>query len=130
MSVNQELQTRPERRRWQGPGLCRGGRKWASRSGWRAVMAVVNLSPKGLVPAQAAASALSALSEKARLGFSVWMDCCQARLLPVWGQQPAPPASSPPPRLNVSIECKRVSGLEPATVDWAFDLTKTNMQTM
>nr|BAB30275.1 unnamed protein product [Mus musculus] len=32
--------------------------------------------------------------------------------------------------LNVSIECKRVSGLEPATVDWAFDLTKTNMQTM
>lgn len=33
-------------------------------------------------------------------------------------------------RLNVSIECKRVSGLEPATVDWAFDLTKTNMQTM
>lgn len=93
-------------------------------------MAVVNLSPKGLVPAQAAASALSALSEKASLGFSVWMDCCQARPLPVWGQQPAPPASSPPPRLNVSIECKRVSGLEPATVDWAFDLTKTNMQTM
>lgn len=93
-------------------------------------MAVVNLSPKGLVPAQAAALALSALSEKARLGFSVWMDCCQARPLPVWGQQPAPPASSPPPRLNVSIECKRVSGLEPATVDWAFDLTKTNMQTM
>ncbi|EPQ06471.1 N-alpha-acetyltransferase 40, NatD catalytic subunit [Myotis brandtii] len=32
--------------------------------------------------------------------------------------------------LNVSIECKRVSGLEAATVDWAFDLTKTNMQTM
>ncbi|KAG8522582.1 N-alpha-acetyltransferase 40 [Galemys pyrenaicus] len=32
--------------------------------------------------------------------------------------------------LNVSIECKRVSGLEPATVDWAFDLTKTNMQSM
>ncbi|KAG5196491.1 hypothetical protein MJG53_016869 [Ovis ammon polii x Ovis aries] len=32
--------------------------------------------------------------------------------------------------LNVSIECKRVSGLEPATVDWAFDLTKTNMRTM
>lgn len=32
--------------------------------------------------------------------------------------------------LNVSIECKRVSGLEPATVDWAFDLTKTNMQIM
>lgn len=36
----------------------------------------------------------------------------------------------PPLRLNISIECKRVSGLEPATVDWAFDLTKTNMQTM
>lgn len=33
-------------------------------------------------------------------------------------------------RLNVSIECKRVSGLEAATVDWAFDLTKMNMQTM
>uniref|UniRef100_A0A8C6FXN2 N-alpha-acetyltransferase 40 n=1 Tax=Moschus moschiferus TaxID=68415 RepID=A0A8C6FXN2_MOSMO len=32
--------------------------------------------------------------------------------------------------LNVSIECKRVSGLEPATVDWAFDLTETNMQTI
>uniref|UniRef100_A0A8C2MPN3 N-alpha-acetyltransferase 40 n=1 Tax=Cricetulus griseus TaxID=10029 RepID=A0A8C2MPN3_CRIGR len=32
--------------------------------------------------------------------------------------------------LNVSIECKRVSGLEPDTVDWAFNLTKTNMQTM
>lgn len=130
MSVNQELQTRPERRRWQGAGLCRGGGKWASRSGWRPVMAVVSLSPKGLVPAQAAASALPALSEKARLGFSVWTDCRQARPLPAWGQQPAPPASSPPPRLNVSIECKRVSGLEPATVDWAFDLTKTNMQTM
>ncbi|EHB04944.1 N-acetyltransferase 11 [Heterocephalus glaber] len=33
-------------------------------------------------------------------------------------------------KLNVSIECKRVSGLEPATVDWAFDLTKMNMQSM
>uniref|UniRef100_A0A7N4PAM7 N-alpha-acetyltransferase 40 n=1 Tax=Sarcophilus harrisii TaxID=9305 RepID=A0A7N4PAM7_SARHA len=32
--------------------------------------------------------------------------------------------------LNISIECKRVSGLEPATVDWAFDLTKSNMQTL
>ncbi|XP_050623473.1 N-alpha-acetyltransferase 40-like [Macaca thibetana thibetana] len=32
--------------------------------------------------------------------------------------------------LNVSIECKRVSGPEPATLDWAFDLTKTNMQTI
>ncbi|XP_032090125.1 N-alpha-acetyltransferase 40 isoform X2 [Thamnophis elegans] len=32
--------------------------------------------------------------------------------------------------LNVSIECKRVSSLEPATLDWAFELTKTNMQTL
>ncbi|KAM6188584.1 N-alpha-acetyltransferase 40 isoform 2-T2 [Sarcoramphus papa] len=32
--------------------------------------------------------------------------------------------------LNVTIECKRVSGLEPATLEWAFDLTKTNMQTL
>ncbi|XP_054039959.1 N-alpha-acetyltransferase 40 isoform X2 [Rissa tridactyla] len=32
--------------------------------------------------------------------------------------------------LNVSIECKRVSGLEPATLEWAFDLTKANMQTL
>lgn len=130
MSVNQELQ----RGRREGGGRARGCAGEAGNGpcgqGGGPVMAVVNLSPKGLVPAQAAASALSALSEKARLGFSVWMDCCQARPLPAWGQQPAPPASSPPPRLNVSIECKRVSGLEPATVDWAFDLTKTNMQTM
>ncbi|XP_074932736.1 N-alpha-acetyltransferase 40 isoform X1 [Phalacrocorax aristotelis] len=32
--------------------------------------------------------------------------------------------------LNVAIECKRVSGLEPATLEWAFELTKTNMQTL
>ncbi|XP_015128476.1 N-alpha-acetyltransferase 40 isoform X2 [Gallus gallus] len=32
--------------------------------------------------------------------------------------------------LNVSIECKRVASLERATVDWAFELTKTNMQTL
>ncbi|XP_053890315.1 N-alpha-acetyltransferase 40 isoform X2 [Malaclemys terrapin pileata] len=32
--------------------------------------------------------------------------------------------------LNVSIECKRVSGMNQATVDWAFELTKTNMQTL
>ncbi|KAM3825113.1 N-alpha-acetyltransferase 40 [Vipera latastei] len=32
--------------------------------------------------------------------------------------------------LNVSIECKRVSSLEPATLDWAFELTKRNMQTL
>uniref|UniRef100_A0A674H1J6 N-alpha-acetyltransferase 40 n=1 Tax=Taeniopygia guttata TaxID=59729 RepID=A0A674H1J6_TAEGU len=34
------------------------------------------------------------------------------------------------PRLNVSIECRRVSGLEPSTLDWAFELTKANMQTL
>ncbi|KAF1572764.1 UNVERIFIED_CONTAM: N-alpha-acetyltransferase 40, partial [Eudyptes pachyrhynchus] len=32
--------------------------------------------------------------------------------------------------LNVAIECKRVTGLEPATLEWAFDLTKANMQTL
>ncbi|KAM6394737.1 N-alpha-acetyltransferase 40 [Rhynochetos jubatus] len=32
--------------------------------------------------------------------------------------------------LNVTIECKRVSGLEPATLEWAFELTKANMQTL
>ncbi|XP_028917626.1 N-alpha-acetyltransferase 40 isoform X1 [Ornithorhynchus anatinus] len=32
--------------------------------------------------------------------------------------------------LNITIECKRVSGLEQTTVDWAFELTKTNMQTL
>ncbi|NXI37550.1 NAA40 acetyltransferase, partial [Galbula dea] len=32
--------------------------------------------------------------------------------------------------LNVAIECKRVSGLEPTTLEWAFDLTKANMQTL
>lgn len=32
--------------------------------------------------------------------------------------------------LNVSIECRRVSGLEPSTLDWAFELTKANMQTL
>ncbi|XP_053134496.1 N-alpha-acetyltransferase 40 isoform X3 [Hemicordylus capensis] len=32
--------------------------------------------------------------------------------------------------LNVSIECKRVSSLDPATLDWAFELTKVNMQTL
>ncbi|KAM9510627.1 N-alpha-acetyltransferase 40 isoform 1-T1 [Guaruba guarouba] len=32
--------------------------------------------------------------------------------------------------LNVAIECKRVSGLEPATLEWAFELTKANMQTL
>uniref|UniRef100_A0A8V0X7Y7 N-alpha-acetyltransferase 40 n=1 Tax=Gallus gallus TaxID=9031 RepID=A0A8V0X7Y7_CHICK len=35
-----------------------------------------------------------------------------------------------PTNLNVSIECKRVASLERATVDWAFELTKTNMQTL
>ncbi|NXQ24463.1 NAA40 acetyltransferase, partial [Alaudala cheleensis] len=32
--------------------------------------------------------------------------------------------------LNVSIECCRVSGLEPSTLDWAFELTKANMQSL
>ncbi|XP_067170842.1 LOW QUALITY PROTEIN: N-alpha-acetyltransferase 40 [Apteryx mantelli] len=32
--------------------------------------------------------------------------------------------------LNVSIECRRASGLDRATVDWAFELTKTNMQAL
>ncbi|XP_016161107.1 PREDICTED: N-alpha-acetyltransferase 40 [Ficedula albicollis] len=32
--------------------------------------------------------------------------------------------------LNVSIECRRVSGLEPSTLDWAFELTKANMQSL
>ena len=53
---------------------------------------------------------------------------------------PAPPALSPMPTpfplpgisrsLNVAIECKRVSGLEPTTLEWAFELTKANMQTL
>ncbi|XP_065514057.1 N-alpha-acetyltransferase 40 isoform X2 [Caloenas nicobarica] len=32
--------------------------------------------------------------------------------------------------LDVAIECKRAAALEPATLDWAFDLTKANMQTL
>ncbi|XP_071275988.1 N-alpha-acetyltransferase 40 isoform X2 [Agelaius tricolor] len=32
--------------------------------------------------------------------------------------------------LDVSIECCRVSGLEPSTLDWAFELTKANMQSL
>ncbi|XP_066426833.1 N-alpha-acetyltransferase 40 isoform X1 [Molothrus aeneus] len=32
--------------------------------------------------------------------------------------------------LDVSIECRRVSGLEPSTLDWAFELTKANMQSL
>uniref|UniRef100_A0A8C9FVG6 Uncharacterized protein n=1 Tax=Pavo cristatus TaxID=9049 RepID=A0A8C9FVG6_PAVCR len=44
---------------------------------------------------------------------------------------PSTPSSNPPPHsLNVSIECKRVASLERATVDWAFELTKANMQTL
>lgn len=46
---------------------------------------------------------------------------------------PGADAVSPPGisrSLNVAIECKRVSGLEPATLEWAFDLTKANMQTL
>ncbi|KAJ8281636.1 hypothetical protein COCON_G00041550 [Conger conger] len=32
--------------------------------------------------------------------------------------------------LNLQIECKRVSALNSNTVDWAYELTKTNMQTL
>ncbi|XP_078516671.1 N-alpha-acetyltransferase 40 [Lissotriton helveticus] len=32
--------------------------------------------------------------------------------------------------LNISIECIKVSGLDPATLDWAYELTKTNMQSL
>uniref|UniRef100_A0A8D2PRW8 N-alpha-acetyltransferase 40 n=1 Tax=Zosterops lateralis melanops TaxID=1220523 RepID=A0A8D2PRW8_ZOSLA len=32
--------------------------------------------------------------------------------------------------LNVSIECCRVSSLDPPTLDWAFELTKANMQSL
>ncbi|XP_066466279.1 N-alpha-acetyltransferase 40 isoform X1 [Tiliqua scincoides] len=32
--------------------------------------------------------------------------------------------------LNITIECKRVSSLDAATLDWAFELTKMNMQTL
>eukprot|EP00061_Rhincodon_typus_P014351 g41315.t1 len=32
--------------------------------------------------------------------------------------------------MNIVIECKRVTDLDPSTVDWAVELTKTNMQTM
>ncbi|KAJ8338038.1 hypothetical protein SKAU_G00370040 [Synaphobranchus kaupii] len=32
--------------------------------------------------------------------------------------------------LNLQIECKRVSTLNSSTVDWAYELTRTNMQTL
>ncbi|XP_071657577.1 N-alpha-acetyltransferase 40 isoform X2 [Patagioenas fasciata] len=32
--------------------------------------------------------------------------------------------------LDVAIECKRAAALDPPTLDWAFDLTKANMQTL
>ncbi|KAI6062141.1 N-alpha-acetyltransferase 40 isoform X1 [Aix galericulata] len=32
--------------------------------------------------------------------------------------------------LDVSIECRRGARLEPATLEWAFELTKSNMQTL
>uniref|UniRef100_A0A8B9EKK1 N-alpha-acetyltransferase 40, NatD catalytic subunit n=1 Tax=Anser cygnoides TaxID=8845 RepID=A0A8B9EKK1_ANSCY len=32
--------------------------------------------------------------------------------------------------LDVAIECRRGAGLEPATLEWAFELTKSNMQTL
>ena len=31
-------------------------------------------------------------------------------------------------RLNVRISCKRVTELDEKTVEWAFQLTKSNMQ--
>lgn len=96
-------------------------------------MTVVNLSPKGLVPAQH----LLQLGP-GRLGLAFLCSLAEIRHASLPGLQASgqrragasPTASVPLLRLNVSIECKRVSGLEPATVDWAFDLTKTNMQTM
>ncbi|XP_078061241.1 N-alpha-acetyltransferase 40 [Mustelus asterias] len=32
--------------------------------------------------------------------------------------------------MNIVIECKRIADLDTSTVDWAVELTKTNMQTM
>ncbi|KAK1148585.1 hypothetical protein AOXY_G35091 [Acipenser oxyrinchus oxyrinchus] len=32
--------------------------------------------------------------------------------------------------LNLAIECQRVSMLKPGTVDWAYELTRANMQTL
>ncbi|XP_041037947.1 N-alpha-acetyltransferase 40 [Carcharodon carcharias] len=32
--------------------------------------------------------------------------------------------------MNIVIECKRVADMDSSTVDWAVELTKTNMQTM
>ncbi|NXW52667.1 NAA40 acetyltransferase, partial [Nyctiprogne leucopyga] len=32
--------------------------------------------------------------------------------------------------LNVSIECRRGSGLDPPTLEWAFGLTKSNMRAL
>lgn len=98
-------------------------------------MTVVNLGPKGLVLTQAPSVVISG---KARLGFALLCRVTEIRHASLPGFQASgqrwavagSTASFPLLRLNVSIECKRVSGLEPATVDWAFDLTKTNMQTM
>lgn len=33
-------------------------------------------------------------------------------------------------RLNLQIECKRVTALNPLSVEWAFELTRANMQTL
>lgn len=77
MSVNQEVQKRLGRKVSGTAASCAGeAGNGTCGQGGGPVMTVVNLSPKGLVPCQAAAVALS---EKARLGFSVLMDCCQAR---------------------------------------------------
>lgn len=35
-----------------------------------------------------------------------------------------------PLRLNLQIECKRVTSLNPLSVEWAFELTRANMQTL
>lgn len=32
--------------------------------------------------------------------------------------------------LNLQIECKRVTALNPLSVEWAFELTRANMQTL
>ncbi|KAK6180943.1 hypothetical protein SNE40_008904 [Patella caerulea] len=32
--------------------------------------------------------------------------------------------------LNLTIDCERVSNIDPSLIDWAFQLTKTNMETL
>lgn len=103
------------------------------QSGWRLPVMVVNLGPKASSFTGPSWSP-SAGGRGAGLALLCRLTGRQASRL--WGAGRAGACSRlhVPPfplfRLNVSIECKRVSGLEPATVAWAFDLTKTNMQTM